>query len=334
MRGSKFARLLGVLAFAVAGSAAAGEVVDASGRTVKVAEPVTRIAAAGPPAEILLYAFAPDAMLGWVRGVPPRIAGFITPAAKALPTLGGVTMQGDSPEVPQILAAKPQLIFDYGDVDQRYTKLAANMQESTGIPYILLDGGIDKTPEMIRTLGKATGRTQRAEELAAYAADILARAQKIAAAHASKPARVYIVRSADGNTSAMPGTHAGDVYDAAGLKNISEYREATAAQVATWDPDIIVSLEAKFSDTAKTPAWANMRAVKDGKIITTPRLPWGWTDHPPSVQRLLGVLWLTSKVYGQPTAPELRTETAKFYKVFFHVDLTQEQLTDMLGQAG
>ncbi len=330
MGGSKLARWIGVLAYALAGSAAAGEIVDPSGRTVKVAEPVTRIAAAGPPAEVLLYAFAPDAMLGWVRGVPPRVAEFITPEARALPTLGGVTMLGDSPEVPQVLAAKPQLIFDYGDVDPRYTKLAASMQDSTGIPYILLDGGIDKTPEMIRTLGKATGRMQRAEELAAYAADILARAQKIAAAHASKPVRVYIVRSPDGNRSAMPGTHAGDVYDAAGLKNITEYREATAAQVAMWDPDLIVSLEAKFSDTAKTPAWANVRAVKEGKIITTPRLPWGWTDHPPSVQRLLGVLWLTSKVYGQPTAPGLRSETAKFFKTFFHVALTQEQLSAML----
>ena len=81
--------------------------VDASGRTVKVPEPVARIAAAGPPAAVLLYAFAPDSMLGWVRGVPPRIADFIMPEAKALPTLGGVTMQGDSPDVPQIISAKP-----------------------------------------------------------------------------------------------------------------------------------------------------------------------------------------------------------------------------------
>ena len=109
------------------------------------------------------------------------------------------------------------MIFDYGDVDQRHTALAVSMQERAGIPYILLDGALGKTPDMIRTLGKATGRTQRAEQLAAYAADILARAQKIAAAHAGKPARAYIARSIDGNTSAMAGTHAGDVYDAAGL---------------------------------------------------------------------------------------------------------------------
>ena len=45
---------------------------------------------------------------------------------------------------------------------------------------------------------------------------------------------------------------------------------------------------------------------------------------------LIGVLWLTSQVYGQPTAIELKDEIARFYKMFFRVDLTPTQIADML----
>ncbi len=318
------------LVLALGHTAFAGDIIDATGRSIKLAEPLTRIAAAGPPAEVLLYALAPDAMIGWVRPLSPRIASYMSPEVRALPAIGGVTAQGEAPEIPDILAAKPQMILDFGDIDPRYTALAAKMQERTGVPYVLLDGALDKTPEILRAVGKLTGRAERGEALAVYAADMLARAKKIAAAHADKPAKAYIARNADGSYTAMPGTHGGDIYDLAGLKNIAQYADTTPVQVQDWDPDVIIALDAKFNDTTKGPAWANVRAVKTGHVIMPPRLPWGWTDHPPSINRLIGVLWLTSAVYGEPSAAGLKDETARFYKMFFHVDLTPSQLADML----
>jgi len=46
---------------------------------------------------------------------------------------------------------------------------------------------------------------------------------------------------------------------------------------------------------------------------------------------VIGVLWLTSKLYGQPTQSEMRTETAHFYNLFYHVDLSAEQITALIG---
>ncbi len=304
----------------------AGEITDATGRTIKVAEPVNRIVAAGPPAEVLLYAFAPEAMVGWARGVPPRIASYILPQYAKLPTLGMPAAMGDAPEVSEIMKAKPQLFIDYGDVDQRYIDIALATQQKTGVPYVLLDGALEKAPESLRTLGKLTGRAARGEELAKYAEDILVRAQKVAAAHAGKPTTVYVARSPDGTDTALPKTHAGDVYDLAGVKNIATERGNLPGQIVAADPDMIIAHDARFRDEAGANAWAGARAVKTGQVIVTPRVPWGANDHPPSVQRLFGLLWLTSAVYGQPTTAELRTEAQKFYKVFFHIDLTPEQV--------
>ena len=322
-------RVLPATALFVGLTAQAGEVIDASGRTVTVAEPVARIAAAGPPAEVLLYALAPDAMVGWVRGVPPQVAPFITAQAKALPTIGGVTAQGDAPDMSGVLATKPQLIVDFGDIDARYTALAIKTQERTGVPYVLLDGELAKTPENLRMLGKLTGRVARSEELAVYAEALLARAKKAAEGHA--PVKVYVARSADGTNSTLAGTHSGDVYDLAGLKNVALYEDASVVQVKGWDPDAIIALDPKFADTAKGPLWADVRAVQAGRVLMPPRLPYGWTDRPPSVNRLIGVLWLTSKLYGQPTQSEMRIETAHFYNLFYHVDLSAAQITALIG---
>ena len=323
-------QVIGVAAaLSCAASAGAGEIVDATGRTIKVAEPVTRIVVAGPPAEVLLYAFAPDAMLGWVRKPSDKLLPLISPQARALPVVGGVTAQGDNPEVSGVLAAKPQLIIDYGDTDARYVAPVKNTQERTGIPYALIDGSLGKAPQALRDLGTLTGRAARGEELAVYAEGMLARAKQAAAG--KKPVKVFVVRSPDGATTAMKDTHAGDVYDLAGLVNVAEYREASPPLVAMWDPDVIVTLEPKFMEAAKGAAWADVRAIKEGRVVSVPRPAWGFTDHPPSVNRLIGVLWLTSQFYGAPRAAELRVEAKKFHKMFFRVDLTEEQVTAMLA---
>ena len=324
MRKTWIAGAIGIAALARA--TLAGEIVDAAGRTIKVTEPVNRIVAAGPPAEVLLYAFAPDAMVGWMRPVPPRIAEYILPQYRSLPAVGTITAMGDTPEVSDIMKAKPQLFLDYGDVEKRYIEIADATQKKTGVPYALLDGALDKAPENLRALGKLTGRAARGEELAKYAEEILARAQKIAAAHAAKPTTVYVARSPDGTDTALPLTHAGDVYDLAGVKNIATQRGNIPGQIAALDPDMIIAHDAKFREDAAGNAWGSLRAVKGAHVIVTPRVPWGANDHPPSVQRLFGLLWLTSAVYGAPTTDELKSEARKFYKVFFRIDLTPEQV--------
>ena len=49
----------------------AREVVDAAGRTVVVPARVQRIYAAGPPASVLVFAIAPDKLIGWTTPFRP-----------------------------------------------------------------------------------------------------------------------------------------------------------------------------------------------------------------------------------------------------------------------
>ncbi|WP_158554684.1 hypothetical protein [Methylovirgula sp. 4M-Z18] len=56
----------GLLVFA-SGPAFCADVTDSAGRTVHVPDHVTHIVPAGPPADVLLYALAPDLLAGLVE---------------------------------------------------------------------------------------------------------------------------------------------------------------------------------------------------------------------------------------------------------------------------
>ena len=125
---------------------AAREVEDATGRRVTVPDRVERVMAAGPTAAVVLYVLAPEKMIGWPSAPRPNEREFILPAVRDLPELGRLTGRGDTANVEVVLKARPDLIFDYGSVSPTFASLAARVQEQTGIPYLLIDGRLDRTP--------------------------------------------------------------------------------------------------------------------------------------------------------------------------------------------
>lgn len=319
------------LILTLASPAFAGEITDATGRTITVPGPVARVAVAGPPAEVLMYVLAPDLMMGWLRQAPN--SPFITEQAKKLPAVGGVPPAGRFADVSGVLKASPppQFILDYGEVEEPYITTAKTVQEKAEIPFALMDGAVDKIPATFRALGKILGREQRAEELAAYADAVLARAAKVAAAHKAKPARVFIARNADGASASLATRHTGDIYDLAGLSNVATTNLITPQQVANWNPDYVIAADARFRESAVGDAWQAVPAIKNHRFYSSPRGPWGWLDHPPSVNKLIGLLWLQAVIYGTPTWPELQAETTKFYKLFYGVEIRPDQVATLLA---
>ena len=61
--------------------------------------------------------------------------------------------------------------------------------------------------------------------------------------------------------------------------------------------------------------------------------PYGWFDAPPWVICLTGVRWLMSLLYPQQFPDDLREVTKDFYKRFYKVDLTQQQVDGLLASA-
>src|SRR5262245_62096278 len=174
-------------------------VVDAARRRVSLPARVERVFAAGPPASILVYAVAPDRLIGWSRALNAEERAYLPAAFAALPEVGRLTGRGNTANVEAVLAARPDVIVDYGSVTSTYASLADRVQAQVQIPYLLLDGALAEIPRAFRLVGDLCGATERGHQLAAYAEQVLADVdRRVARIGAGQRPRVYYARGPSG----------------------------------------------------------------------------------------------------------------------------------------
>ena len=79
--------------------------------------------------------------------------------------------------------------------------------------------------------------------------------------------------------------------------------------------------------------WQAVAAVKAKRVYLSPRLPFGWVDHPTSVNRLLGLKWLPQVFYPDVFKGDIRAQAHEFYRLFYQIELSEAQLDTLLANA-
>jgi iron complex transport system substrate-binding protein len=311
---------------------------DDGGRTLTIPDKVERVFAAGPPASILLYTFAPDLLLGWTRQPDAKSCEFLGPGACDKPEVGRLTGRGNTTNLEVLLKLKPDLILDVGTINPTYISLANRVQEQTGIPYALLDGRFAAVAATYRKLGELTHRQTLAATFADYAdktiGTIKGRIDKIAP---DRRPRVYYARGPRGLETGLGGSINVETIEFLGARNVAGDRRGGMAtvsveQVLAWNPDVIITIEPDFAAAVrKDPVWAPIKAVQTGRIYLSPMLPFGWVDFPPSVNRLIGLWWLAKVLYPDQFPEDLRPITRDFYQRFYHFNPTDAQIDRVLA---
>lgn len=312
---------------------------DATGREISVPENVTRIYTAGPPADVLLYTLKPEAMLGWVRAVPEDGKEYVISETRDLPSLGRLTGRGDTLNLEGLLAAEPQLVIDYGNINATYLDLAERVEEQTGLQYLLFDGAFAKMPETLRALGEAIGVKDRGEELAAAAETTIGDVEALVAdiPDDARP-KVYLARGPEGLESAAKGSIHSEIIERAGGMNVAEgdtggLITVSPEQLHAWAPEIIITVDADFAkNAAQMPELAGIPAIDNHRVFLAPQKPFGFIDSPPSVNRLLGLRWLAAKFHPEIAGEGLAEDVRSFFNLFYQVELTDDQLKALLGE--
>lgn len=314
-------------------------VTDATGREVQAPTNPARVFAAGPPASTLLYVLKPEAMVGWVRAPRKGDLPYLHPEAAALPELGRLTGRGDTLNLEVLLTAKPDLIVDYGTVNDTYIDLAARVQEQSGVPYILIDGSFTQLPQSIRQMGGVLAVPERAGKLAAYAETALAETDALVAGlpEAERPS-VYLARGPEGLETAIKGSINAEIIERLGGRNVADGGPGNLAtvspeQVQAWAPEVIITIDPDFAaNVGNMPEWQGIPAVANGLVYLAPSAPFGFIDRPPSVNRLIGLKWLAHKLYPDRATGDLRADVAGFYDLFYGVTLDDAALSALLGE--
>jgi len=316
-------------------------VADATGREIRLAAPSQHVYAAGPPASVLVFAIAPDKLLGWTRAFRPDEAQFVEPRYAALPELGRLTGRGNTANVEVVLKAGADLIVDVGSTRPTLASLAERVQEQTGIPYALFDGRLESTPAALRALGRLMGEDARAEQLARWFESELASVkQRVARVPEAERPSVYYGRGPAGLQTGGKGSINVEALELLGARNVAAEAPANLVtvsfeQVMLWNPEVILTSDPNFWQLAwRDPRWQATLAVQSRRVYLSPHLPFGWFDFPPGANRLLGLWWAGKLLYPKQFDVDLRGKVVEFHRRFYHRVPTAQQLDALLGEPG
>lgn len=332
---------VGAAAFGGPRRARAAQLLQGFGRPV---EPLSRVLAAGPPAAVLIACLAPEKLIGWPMRMSDAALALLPAAVRDRPMVGRLSGRGSTMSLEAVLAHRPDAIVDAGTVDAFYVSSAQRVAEQTGLYYVLVDGRLADAARQLREVGRLLGVPDRGQALAAYAEQALARAGATAGAGARAPT-VYLARGADGLETATTGSINAEFIEAAGGSNVAATGRGGVArvsmeQVLGWEPDWIVTQDRNFHQLAQnSTAWRAVPAVREGRLLLAPNLPFGWLDGPPSINRLLGVDWLAAQLHRTGGAARESTQQTveralRFHGLFYGVTPSAEMVQGWLEGRG
>ena len=324
----------------VPGEALTVEYTDDTGRTLTIPAQITRLAVTGPMSQIVLFALAPEKLVATANEWDPGAEAYFAPEYFNLPNLGQLYGGKGELNLEELLAAAPEIVLDIGEPKKSIGEDLAALTEQTGIPFIHIDAFTATMPEAYRKLGTLLGLEDRAEVLAQYCEEIMALAEDTMAKVGENRVKMLYLLGDEGLNVIAEGSYHSEIIDlvadnAAVLDDPSSKgtgNETDMEQLLLWDPDYIVfSYDSVGDKVGEDPLWQQLSAVKNGNYAKSPYGPYNWMGFPASVQRYLGILWLLKTLYPDYVDYDLFTEVNRFYELFFHCTLTEEQYRAILG---
>jgi iron complex transport system substrate-binding protein len=311
-----------------------GRFVDDADRSVTLPARVSRVFAAGAPAEVMLYTLAPDLLVGRNR-LPGSDALEFFPPKYRNPILIRQLPEVDNPAADaELLVLKPDVYVDYGTVTDDYIQSVEAVQRRTKVPGIILDGALSRIPEMYRRLGTALDVKDRGDRLAGAVDRLLAKYK--GALSSPAPVRIYIACSSDGYVPCLEDDSGGEQLrwlggtNVAGTRATAPARPLTIAEIQAMKPQVIV-INGSVAKLRTDPAWQAVDAVKAGRIYRWPSLPYNWGGRPPSVNRLPGVIWLAYVARGRSFDVDFNDELRELFEWMYHLALTDAQIRKLLA---
>ena len=320
------------------------EITDMAGRkvTVPTAENIESVFSAGPVAAIFLYMVVPDKLLGWNYELNDVEKSIILDKYQDLPNFG----MGDAVNYEAVIAANPTIAINSGKINDAMVSDCDALSESLGIPVVAVDNELNNSAEAFRFMGELLGVEDHAEELAQYAEQVFTDINVLSDIPEEKKVSVYFGNGEDSLETAPRGSQHAQILDAINAVNVADLElgdgsrvQISAEQLLAWDPDVIVvngepkadkSGSSAAEDILSNPDYASLKAVQDQKVYGTPNAPFSWVDRPAGPNRLIGMRWFSALIYPEYIKCDINEEIHKFFDLFYHVDLSDDQLENVL----
>jgi iron complex transport system substrate-binding protein len=316
--------------------------VDSCGREVEIPLEIDSIAPSGPLAQIVLFTACPDRLAGIAADFPDEAKQIIDEKYWNMTKFGQFYGKNASLNMEALIDAAPDVIVDIGEAKDTVVEDMNGLQEQLDIPVVFIEATLDTMDEAYAKIGELIDDTKDTDKLAEYCKNVSEKADSINTALTDQE-RVSVYEAFDEsglNTNAR-GSFQGEVIDKVGGVNVADVEivsagsgsEVSLEQVVNWNPDVILVEEPDVYQMVTTDkAWSELDAVKTGRVYIIPDIPYSCMGNPPSVNRVMGILWLGDILYPGQYGTDIKEEFREFYKLFYHVELMDEEIAEILGE--
>ena len=314
---------------------------DSTGREVEVPVQIDKVALSGPMAQIVLFALCPDKLVGVSNAWSNEAQEYLDEKYFNMPQIGQLYGGKGELNLETLLQSGAQVVIDVGEPKGSTKEDMDSLQQQTGIPFIHITADTESYPAAYRMLGDLLNMKDEAQTLAAYCEKIYDRTVSIAGS-VEKANVLYVTGDAGQNVIAAGSYHAEildlltnnlAVVDDPSSKGTGN--EVSMEQILTWDPDVVIfAPESIYATVQDDAAWQSVTAIKNGAYYEVPFGPYNWMGFPPSVQRYLGMMWLSKVLYPDATAQyDLFDDVHEYYELFYHCDLTRAQYDALVANS-
>ena len=111
------------------------------------------------------------------------------------------------------------------------------------------------------------------------------------------------------------------------------WQNVNIEQILIWNPDVIVIVpygQVQAADLLSDPIWAEVEAVKTGRVYKMPQLLFAWDT--PIPESVLGILWMAGLFHPGKIELDFAELARAFYREFYRCELKEEELSALLGR--
>ncbi len=314
---------------------------DDAGRAVEVPTEVSRIVPSSSMAQIVLLALAPEMFVGIASDFDESARGIVPDEMFELPYFGSLYASSDL-NVEELALTEPQLLIDIGEPKDSIKEDLDALQEQTRIASVYISASLETMPETYRKLGALLGKEEKAEQLAQFCERVYDRTVSVMdEVGENKLDCLYVLGEEGLNVIAATSYHA-ELLDLL-TNNLAVVdnpmgkgtgNEVTMEQIAVWDPEFVIfGPDSIFSTVKDIPSWNQITAIVNDNYVEVPNAPHNWMSMPPSVQRYLGLIWLTAELYPEYCDYDVKAEIMEYYELFYGCTLTDAQYETITANA-
>ena len=326
------------------------KIVDHADRevTIPTVDVLERIYFTSALAQTYVFSLAPELQGGTALQLTEEELAYIPALEEDLEYMGSMSGGGEIDR--EMLVEKDiQLIFSISGSPLAASdiSIADELQDSTGIPVVMVDGSFTNVVEAYRFVGEIMGQSERGAEISAFLEQIYNDVTSaVAFVEEEERVSLYYAEGPFGLATEPAGSEHGAVFDVCRARNVAKVEITSGLGMTTvnlesvikWDPEVIVAwddvVRGGADEIIRTDSdWSDISAVKNGRVYTMPNAPFAWCDRPPGMNRFLGLQWVANMLYPDRYDVDMVEETKKFFSKVYWADITDDQAKDLLGNS-